>query len=148
MLVLERECWAVGYEEWQIRLYLPLETVASSTDQARNKLWNIHQDQRRVHLSWRHNTWSETRSLCLLNSFERALPNAASSLCFLQCCTVRCRQRIVMSSWWDGPLPLYILKNFLVLKSALSEIKMVNPTFFWSVLPWCIFILFHLCLYN
>ena len=32
MLVLERECWAVGYEEWQIRLYLSLETVASSID--------------------------------------------------------------------------------------------------------------------
>ena len=88
MLVLERGYWAVGYEEWQIRLYLPLETVASSTDQSRNKLCNNHQDQRRVHLSWRHNTWSETRSLCLLNSFERALPNAASSLCFLQCCAV------------------------------------------------------------
>lgn len=53
-----------------------------------NKPRNNQQDQRRVHLSWRHNTWSETRSLCLLNSFERALPNAASSLCFLQCCAV------------------------------------------------------------
>jgi hypothetical protein len=68
---------------------LPPETAASSSDQARNKPRNNQQDQRRVHLSWRHNTWSETRSLCLLNSFERALPNAASSLCFLQCCTVR-----------------------------------------------------------
>lgn len=68
---------------------LPPETAASSSDQARNKPRNNQQDQRRVHLSWRHNTWSETRSLCLLNSFERALPNAASSLCFLQCCAVR-----------------------------------------------------------
>ena len=51
---------------------------------SRNKLCNNHQDQRRVHLSWRCNTWSETRNLCLLNSFERALTNAVCSLCFLK----------------------------------------------------------------
>ena len=78
-------CWVWSVTEQT----LPPETAASSSDQARNKPRNNQQDQRRVHLSWRHNTWSETRSLCLLNSFERALPNAASSLCFLQCCTVR-----------------------------------------------------------
>lgn len=67
---------------------LPPETAASSSDQAKNRPGTTS-NTKEEYTSWRHNTWSETRSLCLLNSFERALPNAASSLCFLQCCTVR-----------------------------------------------------------
>lgn len=104
---------------------LPPETAASSSDQARNKPRNNQQDQRRVHLSWRHNTWSETRSLCLLNSFERALPNAASSLCFLQCCTVRlpgAAAVVFFISLVDHFLSLFNTSNFHPLKKKNQQI--------------------------